>query len=194
MLKQRYTEEIEMKMSKFFETLSEKDRRRYAALEAMKLGNGGQQYICKILGCDPSTIRKGTVELEEEISADERIRQPGGGKKKIIETIENIDAVFIEILNEHTAGSPMDEAIKWTNLTQKEISEAFAQRGMEVTEHVVKQLIDKHGYVKRKMQKTVTMKDTKNRNEQFEKIQELREEYEKIENPVISIDVKKKKK
>ena len=194
MLKQRYTEEIEMKMSRFFETLSEKDRRRYAALEAMKLGNGGQQYICEILGCDPSTIRKGTVELQEEISADERIRQPGGGKKKIIETIENIDAVFIEILNEHTAGSPMDEAIKWTNLTQKEISEAFAQRGMEVTEHVVKQLIDKHGYVKRKMQKTVTMKDTKNRNEQFEKIQELREEYEKSENPIISIDVKKKKK
>ena len=193
MLKQRYTEEIESTMRKFFETLSEKDRRRYAALEAMKLGNGGQQYICGILGCDPSTIRKGTVELQEEISADERIRQPGGGKKKIIDTTENIDAVFIEIMTEHTAGSPMDEAIKWTNLTQNEISAAFAQRGMIVTEHVVKQLLDKHGYVKRKMQKTVTMKDTKNRNEQFEKIQELREEYEKSENPVISIDVKKKK-
>ena len=82
MLKHRYSKEIESTMSKFFETLSEKDRRRYAALEAMKLGNGGQQYICEILGCDPSTIRKGTEELQEEISADERVRQPGGGKKK----------------------------------------------------------------------------------------------------------------
>ena len=81
-LKHRYAKEIESTMSKFFETLSEKNRRHYAALEAMKLGNGGQQYICEILGCDPGAIRKGTVELQEEISSDERIRQPGGGKKK----------------------------------------------------------------------------------------------------------------
>ena len=193
MLKQRYPEEIELMMKTFFRTLSEKDRRRYAAIEAQKLGNGGQQYICKILGCDPSTVRKGTGELQEKISTDKRIRQPGGGRKKIIETIENIDAIFIEILSAHTAGSPMDGAIKWTNLTQREISDAFAQRGMDVTEHVVKQLLGKHGYVKRKMQKTVTMKDTTNRNEQFKKIQELKEEYEKSENPIISIDVKKKK-
>ena len=86
----------------------------------------------------------------------------------------------------------MDESIKWTNLTQRDISEAFAERGLEISEHVVKQLLDKHEYVKRKMQKTVTMKETKNRNEQFEKIHELREEYEKSENPIISIDVKKK--
>jgi len=193
MLKQRYTKEIESLMQTFFKTLSEKERRRYAALEALKLGNGGQQYICKILGCDPSTVRRGTAELQEKISRDNRIRQPGGGRKRIIETTENIDAVFLEIVSEHTAGSPMNEALKWTNLTHRAISEAFAQRGMNVTEHVVKQLLAKHGYVKRKMQKTVTMKDTIDRNEQFEKIQELKEEYKKSENPIISIDVKKKK-
>jgi len=193
MLKQGYTEEIKSWMKKFFDTLSEKEQRRYAALESKKLGNGGQQYICKLLGCDPKTVKRGTEEFQEEISRDERIRQPGGGRKKIIETIENIDAVFLEILSDHTAGNPMDEAIKWTNLTQNAISKAFAERGMNVTEHVVKQLLKKHGYVKRKMQKTVTMKDTKNRNEQFEKIQKLKEEYQKSKNPIISIDVKKKK-
>jgi hypothetical protein len=86
----------------------------------------------------------------------------------------------------------MDEVIKWTNLTQKKISEAFFKRGMEISEHVVKQLLDKHGYVKRKMQKTVRMRDTKDRNEQFERIQQLKEEYEESKNPIISIDVKKK--
>jgi len=86
----------------------------------------------------------------------------------------------------------MDEAVKWTNLNQREISEAFTQRSMSISEHVVKQLTKKHGYVKRKMQKTVTMKGAKDRNEQFEKIQQLREEYEKSGNPIISIDVKKK--
>ena len=82
MLNQRYTDEIEKNMKKFFESLSEKDRRRYAALEAMKLGNGGQKYICEVLGCDPSTVRRGVTELAGEISADEPIRKIGGGKKK----------------------------------------------------------------------------------------------------------------
>ena len=84
MLKQGYTDEINVVMIKFYGTLSEKDRRRYAALEAMKLGNGGQQYICEVLGCDPHTVRKGTEELQEEISADERIRKLGGGKKNAL--------------------------------------------------------------------------------------------------------------
>jgi hypothetical protein len=65
MLKQRYTEEIESTMKMFFETRSEKDRRRYAAIEALKLGNGGQQYICEVFGCDPSTVRRGIDEFHE---------------------------------------------------------------------------------------------------------------------------------
>ena len=86
----------------------------------------------------------------------------------------------------------MDATIKWTNLKRRQISEMFAERGMDVSMHVVKQLLDKHGFVKRKMQKTKTMKETENRNEQFERIYELRAEYENTVNPIISIDVKKK--
>jgi hypothetical protein len=132
-------------------------------------------------------IRNGTETPED------RIRKPGGGKKKIIDTVENIDEVFFEILKDHTAGSPMDKELKWTNLNRKEISKAFKSRGMNITPHVVKQLLKKHGFVERKMQKAVTMKDCKDRNEQFERIQELREEYSKSDNPIVSIDVKKKK-
>ncbi|AKB29199.1 Mobile element protein [Methanosarcina siciliae T4/M] len=85
----------------------------------------------------------------------------------------------------------MDEGIKWTNLNRTEISKAFNSRGMNISPYVVKQLLEKHGFVKRKMQKTVTMKDCKDRNEQFERIKELKEEYSESENPIISIDVKK---
>ena len=106
--------------------------------------------------------------------------------------MENIDEVFFEILKDHTAGSPMDKEIKWTNLSRKEISNAFKSRGMNITPHVVKQLLKKHGFVERKMQKAVTMKDCKDRNEQFERINELKEEYSESENPIISIDVKKR--
>ncbi|MCL1883570.1 MAG: hypothetical protein FWF81_07460 [Defluviitaleaceae bacterium] len=82
MLRIKYTEEVVSTMKKFFESLSEKDRRRYAAIEAIKLGNGGQKYICEILGCDPDTVKTGTDELQGEMSADDPVRKPGGGKKK----------------------------------------------------------------------------------------------------------------
>ena len=85
----------------------------------------------------------------------------------------------------------MDEAIKWTNLGQRDISKAFRERGYNVSEHVVKQLLKKHKYVRRKMHKVKTMKEVDNRNEQFENIKKLKEEYTESENPIISIDGKK---
>jgi hypothetical protein len=112
-------------------------------------------------------------------------------KRKIIDTVENIDEVFFEIIKDHTAGSPMEEEIKWTNLTLKEISNAFQSRDLNISPYVVKQLLKKHNFVERKMQKAVTMKDCKDRNKQFERINELKEEYSNSENPIISIDVKK---
>ena len=123
---------------------------------------------------------------------EDRIRKLGGGRTKVINTEENIDEVFFEILKDHTAGSPMDEEIKWTNLSLKEISKAFESKGMNITPYVVKQLLKKHGFIERKMQKTVTMKDCKDRNEQFERISELINEYSKSKNPIISMDVKKR--
>ena len=73
-----YAAEIEQKMQRFFGWLSEKDRRRYAAVEAAKLGHGGVEYIARILGCAPQTIRQGLRDLEEaEDAAVGRIRKKG---------------------------------------------------------------------------------------------------------------------
>ena len=58
-----YPADIERMMQRLFGSLSEKDRRRYAAIEAAKLGHGGTEYIARILGCDPKTIRQGEAEL-----------------------------------------------------------------------------------------------------------------------------------
>jgi hypothetical protein len=189
----KYSREVEEAMKNFYAMLSEKDRRRYAAIEALKLGHGGQKYICEVLGCDAGTVKRGSEELENGSEVPkERIRETGGGAKKVIDKIENIDEMFLEILKDETAGSPMDETIKWTNLGQSALSKAFAERGYNISEHVVKQLLKKHHYVKRKMHKTKTVKEAEQRNEQFENIKELRAEYTKQGNPVISIDVKKK--
>jgi hypothetical protein len=59
---QRYAEKIEDEMKRFYESLNEKDKRRYAAVEASKLGRGGQVYIAEVLGCDRNTIAKGLRE------------------------------------------------------------------------------------------------------------------------------------
>ena len=59
-----YAPEVERMMRRLFDSLRENDRRRYAAIEAAKLGHGGIEYIAAVLGCDPKTIRLGLGELE----------------------------------------------------------------------------------------------------------------------------------
>lgn len=60
----RYSAEIERHMKRFYRSLSEKDRRRYAAVEAEKLGDAGVEYISRLLGCDSRTIRLGLDDLD----------------------------------------------------------------------------------------------------------------------------------
>ena len=75
----KYSTEIERDMKAFFDSLSEKDRRRYAALEAAKLGHGGTDYIATVLGCDPKTIRHGQHELAAlPDPRSERVRRAQG--------------------------------------------------------------------------------------------------------------------
>jgi hypothetical protein len=59
-----YPAGIERMMQRLFNSLGEGARRRYAAIEAAKLGHGGVEYIARVLGCDPKTIRQGQAELE----------------------------------------------------------------------------------------------------------------------------------
>jgi hypothetical protein len=69
-------------MKLFYESLSEKDRRRYASVEAEKLAHGGVECIADLLGCDPQTIRQGREDIEQ-LPADDaegRIRKKGGSK------------------------------------------------------------------------------------------------------------------
>ena len=60
-----YGPDIERQMKELYGSLSEKDRRRYAAVEASKLGYGGQTYIVQLLGCDYKTLRRGLEELND---------------------------------------------------------------------------------------------------------------------------------
>ena len=75
-----YPAGVERMMVRLFGSLKECDRRRYAAIEAAKLGHGGVEYISTLLGCDPKTIRLGLAELEGQAELETgRIRKRGAG-------------------------------------------------------------------------------------------------------------------
>ncbi len=190
----KYPKKIEEQMRNFHSSLSEKDRRRYAGIEATKLGRGGISYICEILKCDYSAVSRGQKELESEIDKNEpRQRKEGGGRKSILSTKEGIDEAFMEIISDSTAGSPMDERIKWTNLSRQEIADRLGDKGFEVSVDIARQLLEKYNFRRRKAFKTVSGKENiENRDEQFKNIAKLKEEYHDNGDAVLSMDVKKK--
>lgn len=152
-----YSEEIERLMQTYYRTLSEKDRRRYAAVEAKKLGYGGITYMAEVLDCAQSTIAIGMQELDAmpaEAGYEARIRRAGGGRKSYEESVPGIDEAFLAVVENHTAGDPMQVDVRWTDLTRRRIAELLEQdHEMVVSDTVVKQLLKKHDFRRRKAQK-----------------------------------------
>ena len=72
-----YPSLVKKPMKSFYRSLNERDRRHYAAIEALKLGHGGVGYISQVLKCDQKTISKGIAELESEILPTDRQRKKG---------------------------------------------------------------------------------------------------------------------
>jgi hypothetical protein len=120
------------------------------------------------------------------------IRNSGGGPKSKLDSINDIDAIFLEVLRLNTAGDPMKENVQWTNLSKAQIITEMKKKGIQITKNIVKKLLKKHKFVKRKMQKSQSTGISKDRNEQFLKIATLRERYSIEGEPIISIDTKKK--
>ena len=189
---QPYPPAVEHQMQRFYQSLSEKDRRRYAAVEALKLGWGGLSYISQLLGCDDEAMQLGKRELEDETRLNQScVRRPGGGRKSAFETHSELDAVFLKVIAQHTAGLPMTDTIKWTHLTRQEIAQLMQAEGISISVTVVDQLLEKHNYRKRKAQKRLATGSHPERNAQFENIEAIRSRSEAAGNPVLSMDTKK---
>lgn len=79
---QAYASDVEQQMVRLFQSLSEKDRRRYAAVEAAKLGHGGLAYIARLFGCNVDTIKQGGEDVARlpDDDAEGRVRKKGGTK------------------------------------------------------------------------------------------------------------------
>lgn len=178
-------------MRAFYRSLRENDRRRYAAVEAAKLGHGGIEYISHVLGLDPKTIRQGQRDLADlpERPAT-RVRDTGGGRKRRLDQDPKIDDDFHKVLVEHTAGSPTEESLIWTNLTKTEIVVLMQECGSHVSVHIVDQLLDRYDYHERKALRMEPLSRHPDRNSQFETIARIKSEYLDSPNPILSIDLK----
>jgi len=186
-----YPPDVERTMRAFYHSLRENDRRRYAAVEAAKLGHGGVEYIAQVLGIDPKTIRRGRRDLEDlPAEPAARVRRPGGGRKRRLDEDPDITAHFREVLLERTAGSPTAESLIWTNLTKVEIVDAMRECGSFVSVHIVGQLLDRGGFHERKALRMTSLSRHPDRDRQFLEIGRLKGEYLDSPDPVLSMDLK----
>jgi DDE family transposase len=99
---------------------------------------------------------------------------------------------FQAVLEEHTAGSPMAEEIIWTDLTTTDIAARLTEGGIPVSVHIVEQLLAEHDYHRRKIQKELPLDEHQDRDAQFQTIARLKAEYLAGDDPILSLDTKKR--
>lgn len=123
-----------------------------------------------------------------------RIRREGGGRHTADKQFKNIDEVFLFVITEHIAGDPMDEKVTWVKLSRHQISVAMKKLGVRVSRNLVKKLLKKHKFVKRKIQRKKATGKFKDREKQFANIKKVKQNFMKSNNPILSVDTKKKEK
>lgn len=173
--------------------LNEVQRRWYAAQKALELGRGGTQRVHELTGISRPTIMKGIREIKasKELDPSQRLRRPGGGRKKV----EVLDPAAVqdleEILNETTAGDPMS-AIKWTSKSTRAIAEEMTRRGHPMNADTVCRLLHDLGYSLQANRKAREGKDHPDRDSQFRYLNRTVKKFLARGEPVISVDSKKK--
>jgi hypothetical protein len=114
-----------------------------------------------------------------------------GGRKCCLDSIPELENNFAAVVAERTAGDPMEEAL-WTDLTPREIAQQLEDLGTPVSTDTVRVLLDEFDLGRRKAQKALPMGSSADRDEQFQEIARLKQEYWDSPNPILSMDTKKK--
>jgi hypothetical protein len=115
-----------------------------------------------------------------------------GGRKRLIDTQPQVDVHFQQVLQEYTAGDPMQPDSLWTNLSKEEISRRLGAQGTPASPKIVQQLLELHDLGRRQAFKNRTMGQHQDRNAQFENLARLKAQYLDSVNPLLSIDTKKR--
>jgi transposase len=191
-----YSPDVESRMRNLFNDLSEKDRRRFAAMEADRLGHGGIAYASRLFGCSRDAISHGLQELDQLAEQDpvgDRIRRPGAGRPATEKKHPEVAEQLQEKLKHRTAGDPMDDTALWTDRSPREIADEIAEEtGTKVTEGIVRRMLNAVGCGLRKIAKVLPGGESPDRDTQFCHMGTLIDEYLNAGLPVLSMDTKKK--
>ena len=178
----------------FYDTLSEKEPRRFAAVQARQLGYGSVQSSAKLLGCSRRTIERGLAELDKlpNDPAAGQVRRPGAGRKKKLLPDSPVEQHLKAVLETRTAGDPDDATIVFTNLSPAILSVTMAKMGTPVCAEVIRHWRAEHDLRLRKMAQDLAGGHSPDREAPFERIAALIAAYEEAGNPSCAIDTKAK--
>jgi len=173
--------------------LNERQTRIYLSAEAQSIGWGGKSKIAQLSSVARRTISKGEIEslLKEDNTPQARIRKEGGGRKKAIEHQPEILQAIENIVSPHTMGNPMNPLI-WTSKSIRKITAELLVLGYKVSHEVVRQCLIELGYSLQANKKTKEGGASPDRDAQFEYINKTAKEFAESDDPVISVDCKKK--
>ena len=116
--------------------LNERSRRLWAATEARSLGRGGVAAVIAATGMSSATIYKGLGELDAaamggEVLPPERIRHPGGGRKRAIDKQPGLSKALKGLVEPTARGDP-ESALRWTCKSTYKLAAELKRRGFEV--------------------------------------------------------------
>jgi DNA-binding transcriptional regulator GbsR (MarR family) len=176
--------------------LDERSKRLVVAAEAKVLGYGGVTTISKITGVSRNTISAGINELnnkELEIVKlnSGRIRNAGGGRKKLIETNPTILEILKKLVEPTTRGDP-ESPLLWTCKSLRKLADEMKLLGHNVGRTTIASMLETLNYSLQANHKTLEGSKHIDRNAQFELINQKAKETLLDNNPVISVDTKKK--
>ncbi len=171
--------------------LDERARRRWAAVEAQSLGFGGESLVSSATGISRITIRAGKRELESGEDLGDRIRRPGAGRPSLEEKQPGIRDALERLVDPVTRGDP-ESPLRWTCKSKVKLSAAMREQGFTISPTRVGVKLHELGYSLRSVRKTREGASHPDRNSQFEHINETAEDFQQRNQPVISVDTKKK--
>ena len=176
-----------------FKTLSESQKRWYAAVKSFELGYGGVSKVSRATGLSRTTVTQGVKDVKSkklEIVSD-RIRAKGAGRKTSVDSEKTLKRRIEDILSETTAGDPMS-TIKWTCKSVRNIAEQLCLENHEVSHSTVHRLLVDMGYSLQSNRKSLSRENNPDRDRQFRIINRKVLKFLREGFPVISVDTKKK--
>jgi hypothetical protein len=172
--------------------LNEQSLRRFVALEAQALGHGGVSLMARISGLARSTIYHGLSDIRNKVSAPPgRVRKPGGGRKRKSSEDPTLVVDLESLVEPVTRGDPM-QPLLWTTRSLRNLVNGLAKKGHKVCPTVVGNLLRDMGYSLQANSKTREGDQHIDRDGQFQYINTRATAFLAANEPVISVDTKKK--